>query len=246
MGMTVQTLVVFDIDGTLVDSVAVHQAALASAIEATDLTYRDTVWSNYANHTDSGVFCEAYEKSHGRAPDSAQCRLFESSFAARYEERVAAVTPREIPGARHLLERLDSSGQWRVAFATGSYRGAAEHKLRLIGIRPECRILVTATDYRTRREIVARVVQLSRDQFLPAAQPRVVSVGDGPWDAKTAAELGIAFIGVGHGAAAQRLNELGARAVVPDFLDPARFLRLLDTSWAPAGKSSGGTTANRR
>jgi phosphoglycolate phosphatase-like HAD superfamily hydrolase len=234
-----RNLVVFDIDGTLLDSVAVHQAALASAIEATDLAYRDTVWSNYANHTDSGVFWEAYVRSLGREPDGTQCGLFESSFAGRYEDLVAVEVPREIPGARRMLERMKSSEQWRVAFATGSFRRAAEHKLRLLGIEPDSAVLVTATEFRTRREIVASAVQRSLGPVTSPAELRVVSVGDGPWDARTAAELAIAFIGVAEGVAGQRLQALGAQGVVPHYGDIKSFLHLLDTAGAPPGNSNG-------
>jgi phosphoglycolate phosphatase-like HAD superfamily hydrolase len=56
----------------------------------------------------------------------------------------------------------------------------------------------------------------------------MVSVGDGPWDATTAAELGMDFIGVGHEGHARRLIELGARAVVRDFADLPRFMDALE------------------
>ena len=48
-------LIVFDIDGTLLQSIATHQLAMTQAMAASSLVHRDPEWSNYVNHTDSGV-----------------------------------------------------------------------------------------------------------------------------------------------------------------------------------------------
>ena len=56
---------------------------------------------------------------------------------------------------------------------------------------------------------------------------QVVSVGDGPWDVRAAAELSLEFVGVGRDGAAEQLRALGARCVLPDFLDHAGVMRSL-------------------
>lgn len=214
-------LIVFDIDGTLLQSIAVHQQALADTVASSRLLrHRSTRWSDYAHHTDSGIFWEAFERGAGRAPTPDECQAFELDFQARYLDLARAVIYREVGGAAALLRDLLHAQEWSVAFATGSYRGAAEHKLACLGIRPgpSCP-LVTASEFRTRREIVAAAAALA------APASRVVSVGDGPWDARAASELAIDFVGVARDEGARLLTALGARAVLPDFLDRAAVLR---------------------
>jgi len=58
-------IVIFDIDGTLTDSVAQHQSAFESAVRPS----LRTDWSSYTHHTDSAIFEQAWEEARfeGRA-----------------------------------------------------------------------------------------------------------------------------------------------------------------------------------
>jgi phosphoglycolate phosphatase-like HAD superfamily hydrolase len=222
-----KNLIVFDIDGTLLQSIGTHHLAMTQAMDASDLIHKDPEWANYANHTDSGVFYEAYEKSFGKPPSEAECRDFEALFQACYDGLGVADTDAQTPGAAALLRWLETSDDWLVAYATGSYRGPAEHKLRRLGVASPGCVLVTASEFRTRQHIVADAVRQGLAGLERRHQGRIVSVGDGPWDARTAAELGMPFIGVANEEKAQALIELGARTVVPDFVDVQRFMKAL-------------------
>lgn len=221
-------LIVFDIDGTLLQSIATHQLAMRQAMDASDLVHKDPEWSNYVNHTDSGVYYEAYERSFGKPPSEAECRDFEALFQTCYDGLRVANEDVEIPGAVELLRRLEASGAWLVAYATGSYRGPAEHKLQCLGVASRSCVLVTASEFRTRMEIVSDAVRRRLARFEHKHHGRMISVGDGPWDARTAADLGMHFIGVANDERAQALIELGARAVVRDFVDWPRFMNALE------------------
>jgi phosphoglycolate phosphatase-like HAD superfamily hydrolase len=221
-------LIVFDIDGTLLQSIGTHHLAMEQAMAASDLIHKDPQWANYVNHTDSGVYYEAYERSFGRPPSDAECADFEALFQTCYDALKGVSDDVEIPGAVDLLRRLDASGEWLVAFATGSYRGPAEHKLQCLGVASRSCVLVTASEFRTRRDIVSAAIRQRLAGAEHGTRERTISVGDGPWDARTAAELGLAFIGVAQDEQAQRLIELGARAVVRDFIDWLRFMSALE------------------
>jgi phosphoglycolate phosphatase-like HAD superfamily hydrolase len=221
-------LIVFDIDGTLLQSITTHQLALTQAMAASSLTHRDPEWSHYANHTDSGVFYEAYELSFGRQPSEAECRDFEALFQGCYDGLSEGQVDFEIPGAVAMLRQFEASGEWLIAYATGSYRGPAEHKLQRLGVASRSSVLVTASEFRTRRDIVADAIRQRFAGGEHGHRGHVFSVGDGAWDARTAAELGLHFVGVGNERSAPQLIELGARAVVADFTDLPRFLSALE------------------
>lgn len=54
----------------------------------------------------------------------------------------------------------------------------------------------------------------------------MISVGDGLWGFRTAADLGLAFVGIGTGEKAQALRGLGAM-VAADYRDPGAMLDML-------------------
>jgi phosphoglycolate phosphatase-like HAD superfamily hydrolase len=221
-------LIVFDIDGTLLKSIGTHHLAMTRAMTASDLIHRDPEWANYANHTDSGVYYEAYEKSFGRSPTDAACLEFETLFQRCYDEITRTTLDSPMPGAAELLLRLEASGDYLVAFATGSYRGPALHKLQCLGVASDACFLATASEFRTREEIVADAVRRRLRGFKGEHQARMISVGDGPWDARTAAALGMHFVGVASDEKAHTLTALGAHAVVPDFADLPRFMQAIE------------------
>lgn len=206
-------LLVLDIDGTLVDSTRLHRETLRRSIEKASLVNRDTEWSTYRERTDSGIFAEAHERSFGAQPSAKECRAFEHLFEREYSEACVAL-PSLMPGAASLLARAASSPSWRVVFATGSFRGPAAHKLGLLRCLDP--LLVTASEYRSRRDIVSNAVAAGWAGLSDEARGIAICVGDGVWDARTARELGLPFVGVARGDEAPALHELGALAVLPD------------------------------
>ena len=72
-------------------------------------------------------------------------------------------------------------------------------------------MLVTASEHVTREEIVTAAIMaaISRHGGSP---DRIVSVGDGLWDLKTAEALGLSFLGIGTGENALVLSDRGGLA----------------------------------
>jgi len=67
-------------------------------------------------------------------------------------------------------------------------------------------ISASADDAPERETIIRLAAQRAGEQL-----HRAVYVGDGVWDANACRRLGIAFIGIGAGAQAERLTAAGAR-----------------------------------
>jgi phosphoglycolate phosphatase-like HAD superfamily hydrolase len=222
---------IFDIDGTLTDSVAAHQRCFGAAFRATGMHDVDDNWSGYRHHTDSGIFREAFARAHGRAPQAGEEARFVDALVREWRQDAAPI--REITGAAHFLQRLAETGQIRFAMATGSYRPLALSKLASAGIACPDELLVTASEFDTREDIVAAAIAAASGGCDAARIGSVVSFGDGLWDFHTARNLRLQFVGLGEGARADLLRGAGARVVVPDFshlghmLSPQETVRAL-------------------
>jgi phosphoglycolate phosphatase-like HAD superfamily hydrolase len=118
-----------------------------------------------------------------------------------------------------------------VALATGGWRLSAQLKLAAAGL--DCRgvPLASADDGLTREEIVEQAC--ARAGFSISAATRIVSVGDGVWDVRTARSLGLRFLGVGEGTHAEALYRAGAGSVLPDLADVGAVRAALDAATVP-------------
>ncbi|MFF5703661.1 HAD family hydrolase [Streptomyces sp. NPDC012794] len=189
------TLIVFDIDGTLLRSVAPHQAAFHAALEDCGLTDIDSAWGGYAHHTDSWIFREVFRHNTGRLPGEAEVQR----FAGLLNERFLAVTAREgveeIPGAAAFLRALEADGAYAVAFATGGLREVTAAKLAPLGGGAGGPVS-TASEHTFREHVVREAVHQAVERNGGGFE-RVVCVGDGPWDVRAAVATGSEFIGIG-------------------------------------------------
>lgn len=209
-------IVVFDIDGTLTDSVGVHQEAFLAAMESFGFPALRTDWAGYRHHSDSGIFAEAWAEAGfaGTAPVAALeerlSPLFEAAVARRPIPEI-----REIGGAVQMLAGLAET-KWAVGFATGSFAGPAVAKLAAVGLDAGAEVMVTASEFASREEIVgAAIARIGARHGLDTSVP-VVSVGDGLWDLKTARALGVRFLGIGAGARGKLLRDAEAGLAVFD------------------------------
>jgi phosphoglycolate phosphatase-like HAD superfamily hydrolase len=222
--------VIFDVDGTLTESgdvdTEINVRAMAELFGVGDV---DTDWSHYRHATDGGVFEECFARRWGRPAGPDERTRFEERVGADMEEALRAHPHRSraVTGAPALLAALAARPEVTVALASGAYQRSMLAKLRGAGLELEALPRATGSDAIAREEIVALACARAATRAGGRRFDRVVSVGDGVWDAATARRLELAFIGVGSGAARARLEHAGARTVVDDYRDLAAFLALL-------------------
>ena len=214
-----QTAFLFDLDGTLVDSVYQHVLAWREALEAGGIQL--AVWRIHRQiGMSGGLFVNALARETGRtlsAEEAERIHEIHSEAFKRYSSQV-----RPLPGAEELLKYLTESGvPW--AIATSGRMESASLSLRLLGLGDDVPIIT--------RDLV-RHAKPDPDLFLAAAEKLGVAisdsvvVGDSIWDllaARRARALGVGFLSGGYGR--EELERAGAYRV---YNDPADLLRHLD------------------
>jgi phosphoglycolate phosphatase-like HAD superfamily hydrolase len=185
--------VVFDLDGTLVDSDAfdgdLYIAAVREVLGDVEI---DASWQRYRNVTDAGVLAQIVEEVGVADPDRVMSEvrdLFGSLVQRHLTSGGACVA---IAGAIDALERLHSSG-YKVGVATGGWGHTARMKLDYAGIPVENLVIASSDDSADRVEIMTTcLLRLGGDP------QHAVYVGDGLWDLEASRRAGWAFIGVGE------------------------------------------------
>jgi HAD superfamily hydrolase (TIGR01509 family) len=203
----------FDLDGTLVDSVYQHVLAWRDALD--DMGIELSVWRIHRKiGMSGGLFANALLRETGLAVTHEDAARLRRLHGDAYAKRSADVRP--LPGARELLAYLSTIGvPW--AIATSGYIESAGPTLEALGV-PDGVPVVT-------RDQVARA-KPDPDLFLAAAaqlgvdiQESIV-VGDSVWDllaARRARALGVGLLSGGYGR--DELERAGAYRVYDDPAD---------------------------
>jgi HAD superfamily hydrolase (TIGR01509 family) len=209
----------FDLDGTLVDSVYQHVLAWREALEEAGIEL--SVWRIHRKiGMSGGLFAHALLRETGRPVTVEEAERLQQLHARIYADYAPQVRP--LPGARDLLSTLTRL-QVPWAVATSGRRASAQPALEALGV-PEGVPVVT-------RDQVAHA-KPDPDLFLAAADrlgvdiTSSVVVGDSVWDllaARRARALGVGLLSGGYG-----LDELQAAGAYRVYEDPADLLRHLD------------------
>lgn len=225
-------LAVFDLDGTLTRTDEVDSACFVEAFREAGFAAIDTDWSSYLHCTDSWIAREIFVTALGREPDEEELRPIRLRFAALLEQACRSDAGRfaAMPGAGRLLIHLLDHG-WAVAIATGAWSISASVKLLASGLGLGLP-LVGSDRHHAREDIVLAAIEAAS---LRSGQgfDRIVSLGNAAWDVRTAAKLGLPFVGIGEGAGAERLRAAGAACILPDFADLDRTLSALRDAGVP-------------
>jgi HAD superfamily hydrolase (TIGR01509 family) len=209
----------FDLDGTLVDSVYQHVLAWRQALEQVGIEL--SVWRIHRRMGMSGgLLVNALLRELGHAVTPEQAGRIPELHAEAFRRLVGQVRP--LPGARELLAALSSAGvSW--AIATSGRLESAQPALDMLGVGPRVHVI-------TRDQV--RHAKPDPDLFLAAAQrlgvriEESVVVGDSIWDllaARRARALSVGLLSGGYGE--DELQRAGAYRV---YEDPADLLRHLD------------------
>jgi len=205
----------FDLDGTLIDSVYQNVIAWRNALAKLDIDL--SIWRIHRRiGMSGGLFVSALLRETGRTLSDEDIELLQQDHAAQYLSQVDSV--RALPGAREMLATLTEYGV-RWAIATSGRRVMAERALGMLGL-PADAPMVT-------RDMVLHA-KPDPDLFLAAASligvdPRHAwVVGDSVWDllaARRAGALSVGLLSGGYGR--EELERAGAYRV---YADPAELL----------------------
>jgi HAD superfamily hydrolase (TIGR01509 family) len=209
----------FDLDGTLIDSVYQNVIAWRNALAKLDIDL--SVWRIHRRiGMSGGLFVSALLRETGRTLSARDIELLQRDHAAQYLAQLDSVRP--LPGAPELLAALTAHAvPW--AIATSGREVMARRALPMLGLAPDAPIVT--------REMV-RHAKPDPDLFLAAAallgvQPQqAMVVGDSVWDllaARRAGALGIGLLSGGYGR--EELERAGAYRV---YADPAELLARAD------------------
>lgn len=189
-----RNLVVFDIDGTLTDSVGTHQAGFIAALKKMGVAEMDENFHAYKHHTDLHIARTIYESALQKHFDPAALALFEDNL---YQGIALAGAMQEIPGARQFVDFLEKETSFGVCYATGSMYKPAQFKLEQIGIGFDALQLVASNHSEERAAIVQAAIAKAQQYYRTTRFERIIAFGDGLWDLHTAQLLHLEFVGVG-------------------------------------------------
>ena len=201
--------VLFDIDGTLVDSNDHHVAAWQAVFGQIAATFADhVVHDQIGKGTDMLVPTllpdtdeaeqERLGEEHGRI------------FKLKYLEQV---TP--FAAARDLLVRVKDSGR-QVVLASSASSGELDHYLDLLDARDIVGLSTTSDDVEKTKP-APDIFATALKKLSPLDASEVIVVGDTPYDVEAAAKGGIAAIGVRSGKFSdEALEDAGAVALYDD------------------------------
>jgi HAD superfamily hydrolase (TIGR01549 family) len=209
----------FDLDGTLIDSVYQHVLAWREALAETGIEL--AVWRIHRRiGMSGGLLAHALLRETGYRVTPEEAARLQQRHAEAYARQIGQVRP--LPGARDLLAYLSRAGvPW--AIATSGRLESARPTLEILGVGSDV-VVIT-------RDIVPHA-KPDPDLFLAAAERLNVDisasivVGDSVWDllaARRARALGLGFLSGGYGQ--DELERAGAYRV---YQDPADLLKHLD------------------
>lgn len=218
--MHIETSFLFDLDGTLVDSVYQHVLAWKSALDAENIEL--SLWRIHLKiGMSGGLFTNQLLRETGFAMEPERIERLRRAHAAAYQALGRQVRP--LPGARELLGFLTDAGiPW--AIATSGRMETAAVNLAALGVDPKASPVVTRDE--------VRYAKPDPDLFLAAAArldvpiERTIVVGDSIWDMLAATRcraLGVGLLSGGYGS--EELRQSGAIRV---YEDPADLLGHID------------------
>jgi HAD superfamily hydrolase (TIGR01509 family) len=216
---------IFDLDGTLVDTVYAHVFAWQRAFAEAGLAIDG--WRIHRRiGMSGGLFARAAARELGHAIDAAAAEELQRRHGELFREFLPERRP--LPGAVALLEELRRRGV-TYGIATSGRRPEIDRSLEVLGIGGDVVVIERADVVRAKPEPDLFLACLERLK-LPALECYVV--GDAVWDQLAARRAGILSVGLLSGGYGE--SELLSAGAFRVYRDPAELLLSLDELGLPS------------
>lgn len=208
-------LVIFDIDGTILDSVKTDDECFVQTFKNLfNINLSEANWTEYKNVTDLGLTNEIFQNHFGQKPTMNEIVKIKTYFYNLLFKRQKDF--KEINGALKFIEHLRTTRNIEMAMATGGWKETALLKLKSIGFDSSPFVLKSSNDHFSRAEIIKQAIEESLQKNNLKTFESITYIGDGVWDFNTAMELGLQFIGIDN-VGNNKLRKVGAKVIFSDF-----------------------------
>jgi len=213
--------VIFDVDGTLIDSVDLHAEAWCETLGHFGVEADfDDLRANIGKGGDQlmpGFVPPDLLATRGTEIEEHRAQLFKSAYLPKV---------RAFPAVRQLFERICADGKLIILASSASAREVAEY-LKITGVE-DLVAATTSSDEAAHSKPFPDIFQaaLAKGTGTPASQ--ALAIGDTPYDAEAARAAGMGCVGVLSGGFDHRsLMAAGCEAV---YRDPQHLLEEYDRS----------------
>ncbi len=201
--------VLFDLDGTLVDTVPARIEAWVAVFEEFNIPVARSMVEPMIG-IDGRRLAREGARAAGREMDDRTAEAVDRRSGELFDERNRA--PRPLPGAREQLRALNDAG-WTWAIATSSRREQVGTSIAALGLDQEPRV-IDGSHVEHAKPAPDLLLLAARE--VGVAPERCWYIGDSTWDMRAAVAAGMRAVGVLAGAAvdADALRDAGAAEVL--------------------------------
>lgn len=220
--------ILFDIDGTLIDSGGAGVKALNRAFEEM-FSIPDAFRSiSMAGKTDLRILTEGM-KLHNVASSNGVVPEFFESYITHLRSTIDATEGHVKAGIREALVEIEKSEDFMLGLLTGNIERGAKIKLEAFGLDRYFETGAFGDDHADRNRLLPIAVEKLREKrSLDIGYQNCIIIGDTPRDVECAKPYGAYSIGVATGPYSYSLlEEAGADAVFYDLSDTVSFLNLV-------------------
>lgn len=218
-GADVRGAVLFDVDGTLMDTVYLHTIAWWEALRQHGKSVTTARIHRCIGMGGDHLLDELLGERRDRDADPALTAAHDTLYA-QYWSRLAP-----LPGASGLLRACAARG-WQVVLASSAKQDEADVMIQALDAGDAVTAVTTADDVSSTKPAPDLVEQALEKAGVPAG--RAVFVGDAAWDGLAAREAGVRCLGLLTGGWTRQ--ELRGAGMVEVYESPADLLARLDDS----------------
>jgi phosphoglycolate phosphatase-like HAD superfamily hydrolase len=231
MAFSPHTLVLFDIDGTLVDCGTLSGKAFSKAFhEAFEVPCPIFAPEDVAGLTDSAILAEVVRRLNLKCDDfdrrrSLAFEIYARKLAVEFQRQPA----RELPGAGHAVRVVGQTNGLAPGLLTGSTEATARIKLESAGIDFGQFACGAYSDDASLRDALPPVARARFAKRFGVEPERTIIIGDTPRDIQAARANGCEFIGVATGPYGRStLEAAGAQVILDDLSKTDSLCKAID------------------
>ena len=224
------TVILFDIDGTLLDMRGAGVKSFIRALKTTFAIEDDLAGISFAGSTDLDILRQVMER-HQRTLTAEDCDRFHAQLPIELESAVHHAEFTLFPGVRALLEKLSATPDVILGLVTGNVEACAWIKLKQFNLHNHFVLGAFGNEHANRNDIARLALKRVEGQLKPGQTIKArFLIGDTPNDIAAAHAIDAVSIAVATGHfTVENLKKAGAMMVLRDLSDTGCIMEIVES-----------------